>query len=174
MEKPKTKYFSHSKHCWTRTLCERLQEGNYRKLKRIFIVKAAVVVCGQGYKWMIKISVANTIESMYVCLSMWPCCFFLNQVIFQNEPCDKVGSAIYVVVDCTLKLPNLDFHRGHLLACGYFGLGQLLFKMPPFFVLMNLIYRSSFLVLLWIYFILIDWECMLLYCLTSNVSQVIN
>lgn len=123
---------------------------------------------------MIKISVANTIQSMYVCLSMWPSCFFLNQVVFQNEPCDKVGSAIYVVVDCTLKLPNLDFHRGHLLACGYFGLGQLLFKMPSFFVLMNLIYRSSFLVLLWIYFILIDWECMLLYCLTSNVSQVIN
>lgn len=123
---------------------------------------------------MIKISVANTIQSMNVCLSMWPCCFFLNQVVFQNEPCDKGSSAIYVVVDCTLKLPNLDFHRGHLLACGYFGLGQLLFKMPSFFVLMNLIYRSSFLVFLWIYFILIDRECMLLYCLTSNVSQVIN
>lgn len=39
---------------------------------------------------MIKISVTNTIESMYVCFSMWPCCFFLNQVVFQNEPCDKV------------------------------------------------------------------------------------
>ncbi|KAJ6973482.1 hypothetical protein NC653_033724 [Populus alba x Populus x berolinensis] len=58
---------------------------------------------------MIKISVANTIESMYVCLSMWPCCFFLNQVVFQNEPCDKVSNAIYVVVDCTLKLPNLAY-----------------------------------------------------------------